>query len=55
MLVLTRKKNEGIRIGDDIEIVIVEIRGARVRLGVKAPPDMVVDRQEIYDAKRNET
>ena len=49
MLILTRKRNESIRINDDITIVVVEIRGDKVRLGVVAPEDVPVHRQEIYD------
>lgn len=52
MLVLSRKKNEAIRISDDITIVIVEIRGDKVRLGIEAPKDTPVHRQEVYDAIR---
>jgi len=47
MLVLTRRKNEVIRIGDDIRIVVIESRGW-VRLGVEAPKEMPVHREEIY-------
>ena len=55
MLVLSRKKNESIIINDDITIVVVEIRGDKVRLGIEAPPEVPVHRHEIYDAiKRNE-
>ena len=55
MLVLARKKNESIRINDDITIVVVEIRGDKVRLGVEAPKEVTVHRSEVYDAiKRNE-
>ncbi len=50
MLVLTRKKNEVVRIGNDITVVIVEIRGDKVRLGFEAPSDVAVHRQEVYDA-----
>ena len=50
MLVLSRKKNESIIINDDIKIVVVEIRGDKVRLGIEAPKDVPVHRQEIYDA-----
>lgn len=50
MLVLSRKKNEGIVINNDIKIVIVEIRGDKVRLGVEAPREVPVHRQEVYDA-----
>jgi carbon storage regulator len=50
MLVLTRKRNERIVINDDITIVIVEIRGDKVRIGIEAPEEVTVHRQEIYDA-----
>jgi carbon storage regulator len=55
MLVLSRKKNESIVINNDITIVVVEIRGDKVRLGVEAPKEVPVHRREVYDAiKRNE-
>ena len=55
MLVLSRKKNESIVINNDITIVVVEIRGDKVRLGVEAPKDVPVHRREVYDAiRRNE-
>ena len=55
MLVLTRKENESICIGDDIVITIVDMRkdGNKVRLGIEAPPQIAVDRKEIRDLKRN--
>lgn len=55
MLVLSRKKNESIVINDDITIVVVEIRGDKVRLGVEAPKNVPVHRLEVYEAiKRTE-
>lgn len=55
MLVLSRKKNESIVINNDITIVVVEIRGDKVRLGVEAPKEVPVHRREVYDAiKRHE-
>ncbi len=55
MLVLSRKKNESIVIADDITIVVVEIRGDKVRLGVEAPKEVPVHRREVFDAiRRNE-
>ncbi len=48
MLVLTRRLNQSIKIGDDIEITVVEVRGDQVRLGVAAPRDVTVHRKEIY-------
>ena len=50
MLVLSRKKNESIVINNDITITVVEIRGDKVRLGIVAPKDVPVHRQEVYDA-----
>jgi carbon storage regulator len=52
MLVLSRKKNESIIINDDITIVVVEIRGDKVRLGVEAPQEVPVHRNEVYEAIR---
>ena len=55
MLVLSRKKNESIVINDDITIVVVEIRGDKVRLGVEAPKEVPVHRREVFEAiQRNE-
>lgn len=53
-LVLSRKKNESIEIGDSITVSVVEIRGDKVRLGVKAPKHIKVHRQEVADAIRRE-
>lgn len=56
MLVLSRKKDEKIVIGDNITLMVIEIRGDKVRLGIDAPRDVTVHREEIYDAiKREET
>lgn len=49
MLVLTRKMGEGIIIGDDISIKIVEIKGGTIRIGIDAPSDQKIYRQEVYD------
>ena len=55
MLVLSRKKNESIGINNDITIVVVDIRGDKVRLGVEAPKEIPVHRREVYDAiQKNE-
>ncbi len=48
MLVLTRKSSEGIRIGDDIRIVVVEVKDNQVKLGIEAPLELAVHRDEIY-------
>lgn len=50
MLVLSRKKNESIVIDDNIKIVVVEIRGDKVRLGIEAPKEIPVHRREVYEA-----
>ena len=50
MLVLSRKRNESILIGDDITITLIEIRGDKVRLGIEAPKEIPVHRREVYDA-----
>ena len=50
MLVLSRKKNESIVINNNITIVVVEIRGDKVRLGVEAPKEVPVHRREVYEA-----
>lgn len=52
MLVLSRKKNESIIVNDDIVITVVEIRGDKVRLGVEAPKEVPVHRNEVYEAIR---
>lgn len=49
MLVLTRKVSQSIVIGDGIEVVVLEVRGEQVRLGIKAPKNVAVHRKEIYD------
>ena len=50
MLVLSRKKDQSIVINNDITIVVVEIRGDKVRLGVEAPKEVPVHRREVYEA-----
>ena len=54
MLVLSRKKDEKIVIGDKITIMVIEIRGDKVRLGIDAPRDITVHRQEVYEAIKRE-
>jgi carbon storage regulator len=54
MLVLSRHRDESIIIGDDIVITIVDIRGDKVRLGIDAPQDIPVHRQEVYEAIQRE-
>lgn len=54
MLVLTRKVGEGIAIGDDVKIIVMQIKGKQVRLGIKASPDTVVHREEIFQKIQEE-
>jgi len=54
MLVLSRKRNEQIVIGDKIVITVVDIRGDKVRLGVEAPGEVPVHRHEVYEALRRQ-
>jgi len=54
MLVLSRHRDESIMIGDDIVVTIVDIRGDKVRLGIEAPSDIPVHRQEVYEAFQRE-
>lgn len=54
MLVLSRQLDESIMIGDDIVITLVDIRGDKIRLGIAAPPNVAIHRQEIYEAIQRE-
>jgi carbon storage regulator len=54
MLVLSRKKNESIIIGDNIEIVVVDVKGEQVKIGIKAPREVTVHRAEVYEEIQKE-
>jgi carbon storage regulator len=54
MLVLTRKLGEVIRVGDSVTVRVLEVKGNQVRLGVEAPPDVRIYREEVYRAIRKE-
>lgn len=54
MLVLSRKKDESIFIGDEIVLTVIDIRGDKVRIGVDAPQNVPVHRREIYEAIKRE-
>lgn len=55
MLVLSRRRDEEIIIGDNIRIVVVDIRRDKVRLGVEAPKEVPVHRREVYEAIKRES
>ena len=55
MLVLTRKPEQSIVIGSDIEITVLEVRGEQVRLGIRAPRDVPVHRKEVFDQICNDS
>jgi carbon storage regulator len=54
MLVLSRQRDESIIIGDNVVVTIVDVRGDKVRLGIEAPLEISVHRQEVYDAIQRE-
>ena len=54
MLILTRKQGESVAIGDDIQVTIVDIQGKQVKLGVRAPREIAVHRQEIFEKIQEE-
>jgi carbon storage regulator len=54
MLVLSRKKNESIVINDNVVITVIDVRGDKVRIGIEAPRDVTVHRQEVLEAILNE-
>ena len=54
MLVLSRHRDESIIIGDNIVITVVDVRGDKVRLGIDAPKEIPVHRQEVYEAIKKE-
>jgi len=54
VLVLSRQKDESIIIGDDIRVMVVDVRGDRVRLGITAPRGVPVHREEVYEAIQRE-
>jgi carbon storage regulator len=54
MLILTRRPQETIRVGEEITITILAIEGNKVRIGIAAPRNVVVDREEVYERKQRE-
>ena len=55
MLVLTRKANQSIMIGDEIEVSVLSVMGEKVRIGIQAPRDIPVFRREVYDEIQSES
>lgn len=54
MLILTRRPGESIMIGDDVKVTILEIKGRNIRIGITAPRDVAIDREEVAMRKRAE-
>ena len=54
MLILSRRIDEAIRIGDEITLKILDVKGAQVRIGIDAPAEITVHREEIYNRIKNE-
>ena len=54
MLILTRRAGEALRIGDDVQVTIMAVNGSQVRIGIKAPMNVSVDREEVAERKRRE-
>ena len=54
MLILTRKVNESLLVGDDVKLTVLGIKGGQIRIGISAPRDVSVHRQEVYDRIQQE-
>ena len=54
MLILTRRTGETLHIGEDVEVTVMAVNGSQVRIGIKAPRDVAVDREEIAERKRRD-
>ncbi len=54
MLILTRRLNETVMIGDDVTVTVLGVKGGQVRLGINAPKDVAVHREEVYERIKNE-
>ena len=55
MLILTRRMGETLMIGDTVTVTVLGVKGNQVRVGINAPRDVTVDREEVYERKRAET
>ncbi len=49
MLILTRKVNESLKVGDDVTVTVLGIKGGQIRIGISAPLDVAVHRQEVFE------
>ena len=54
MLILTRKVNESLKLGDDVTVTVLGIKGGQIRIGISAPRDIEVHRQEVYEKIQRE-
>lgn len=54
MLILTRRLNETVMIGDDVTVTVLGVKGGQVRIGINAPKDVAVHREEVYERIKNE-
>jgi len=54
MLALKRQRDESVMIGEDIEVMVIDVRGNKATLGIRAPSNVKVDRREVYLAKKQE-
>lgn len=54
MLILTRKVNESLRVGDDVIVTVLGVKGGQIRIGINAPRDIEVHRQEVYERIQSE-
>ena len=52
MLILMRRPNESIRIGNRVRVTVLGVKGCQVRIGIEAPPDIDVDREEVWERKK---
>jgi len=54
MLILTRKVNESLKVGDDVTVTVLGIKGGQIRIGISAPLDVAVHRQEVFERIQKE-
>ncbi len=54
MLILTRKVNESLKVGDDVTVTVLGVKGGQIRIGISAPRDVAVHREEVFDRIQRE-